>query len=797
MYVGYSDTAETSPTASSAATYSNYAWGYDSNANAYYPIDSSSVYLGIESTNWAQSAMITAYNGGHSHSTSGRFYLSNPSNDGTGTGYVLRENFDGDGCTSYLVYSDAEWQISYNTQSGKSSNLPNQRDTFLISKVDSGAHQSGLTITKTGDMGVGSTTTSTENATATINPTYFPLAYSYDDPKTKSSITGVSDMNTGYLVGGANYVNGSDYAGDIRVAEYYTLSQLYTAFGKSSWHGGRYGIYDSSKMQVLTRSTTKASDGSYSDNGWTKVKDQYNSSSVSSVTISGFSNNVDSSTFSRYDSARKNLQYTIFNSYSNTTASSDTSLYGLHFMNASITTDHLTKVGKAVVYDTAAEQRYEEELKKYLNKETTEKPTQKGSVYYNYPVPEDSIDFNLATSGFVTFFGATYYINSSYGTNDSFFSLQEIVRDENQNITEIKSINKIYANLGDDKKEKPYLYSYDGSVPSGSDSNHMVFDVSWISTNVQMVTYCLYYFEIPVNPGEYALGSVSGKQGSYLLYLDIGTGAADYDSVTIDEKIVSSSYTEGFPKGVDFIADLSTSSNVTGGASASIAILAPRRKELEFAISASGDTTTITSSSSEDLQVVFKNAYAEVKGEDGKAITGVFDTPTIATMERKTVQTFSPTNLTLSMAYSCIWTIENAKEGESMQLYFPGDSVTWSLESGGASVSNDGLVTFSSDGDVIVKAEGTGSKTAAEDWEGPTPIIVEDTFSEFEMAISNSSASEEYVYDELAKTYVIAIHCDVEFTINVITLPSDSEYAITINGQEITEVGQYTFKANA
>lgn len=792
MYVGYSGTAETAPTALAKATYSSYAWGYNSTNNAYYPVDSSSIYLGITSTNWTQLPRVTQYDGGHGNSTSKRFYMDNASSDGTGTGYMLRENFDGDGCTSYLVYSNGEFQVSYKTKNGTYQNLPNQRDQFIVSKVDGGDYTSNLTLEKTGDTGLASVSTSSEKATATVNPTYFPLAYSYDDPKTKANITGVSDMNTGYLVGGANYVNGSDYAGDIRVAEYYNISQLYTSFGGSSWSGS----YSSSKLQVLTRSTTKANDGTYSDNGWTKIKDQYNNSTASSTTISGWTAKpVDSSIFSRYDSARKNLQYTMFGSYSNTSVESSTPLYGLHFMNAAISTDHLTKVGKAVVYDEAAEKRYEADLKKYLNKETSEKPTQKGSVYYNYPVPEDSIGFNLATSGYVTFFGATYYVNGSYGTNDSFFSLQEIVRDENQNITEIKSISKIYANLGDDKKENSYLYSYDGSVPSGSDSNHMIFDVSWISTDAKITTYCLYYFEIPVNPGEYALGSVSGKQGSYLLYLDIGTGAANYDSVTIDEKIVSSSYTENYPKGIDFIANLSKTAEVKGGASASIAILAPRSKELELAISTSGTPSTVTSNSSEDLQVVYKDAYTEVKGEDGKAIEGVYDSPTIVTMERKTVQTFSLTNLTLSMAYSCTWTITGAKKGDELQLYFPSDDVAWSKESGDATLS-DGLVTFTSDGDVSIKAEGTGSKTASEDWEGPTPIIVESTYSEFKMTVSDSSASVEYVYDELNKTYAVTIHCPVEFSVEVISLPEDSDYVITINDQEITSVGSYAFKAN-
>ena len=241
---------------------------------------------------------------------------------------------------------------------------------------------------------------------------------------------------------------------------------------------------------------------------------------------------------------------------------------------------------------------------------------------------------------------------------------------------------------------------------------------------------------------------------------------------------------------------MSKTSEVKGGASASIAILAPRSKELELAISTSGTSSTITSSSSEDLQVVYKDAYTEVKGEDGKTIEGVYDSPTIVTMERKTVQTFSLTSLSLSMAYSCTWTIENAKEGEELQLYFPSDDVTWSKESGEATLS-DGLVSFTADGDVSIKAEGTGSKTASEDWEGPTPIIVESTFSEFKMTVSDSSASVEYSYDELSKIYVVTIHCPVEFNVEVISLPEDSDYTITINDQEITSVGSYTFKANS
>ena len=47
----------------------------------------------------------------------------------------------------------------------------------------------------------------------------------------------------------------------------------------------------------------------------------------------------------------------------------------------------------------------------------------------------------------------------------------------------------------------------------------------------------IYYFEIPVNPGEYALGSVSEEKerGAYLIYLDISASA----TVDGDSKIIS------------------------------------------------------------------------------------------------------------------------------------------------------------------------------------------------------------------------------------------------------------------
>ena len=56
-------------------------------------------------------------------------------------------------------------------------------------------------------------------------------------------------------------------------------------------------------------------------------------------------------------------------------------------------------------------------------------------------------------------------------------------------------------------------------------SRQELFNMDWVtmSNGNTIVENAVYYFEIPVNEGEYALGSVSGnKTGAYLMYLDIG-----------------------------------------------------------------------------------------------------------------------------------------------------------------------------------------------------------------------------------------------------------------------------------
>ena len=68
----------------------------------------------------------------------------------------------------------------------------------------------------------------------------------------------------------------------------------------------------------------------------------------------------------------------------------------------------------------------------------------------------------------------------------------------------------------------------------------------------------LIYFEIPVNEGEYALGSVNGRDGGYLLYLDIGANAQQINRTEITQKSVVSQYDYVYPNGIAIIEENTT-----------------------------------------------------------------------------------------------------------------------------------------------------------------------------------------------------------------------------------------------
>lgn len=216
-------------------------------------------------------------------------------------------------------------------------------------------------------------------------------------------------------------------------------------------------------------------------------------------------------------------------------------VYGLHFMSSQISMDHLI---------TAP----------YANIENT--------WYQDYELPEDSIDFNLKKPGYINFFAGIYF-SSNNKDNDSFFSLHKIERSGNK-IISIKEIAEVYDNTDEaTKKDVPYVYRYkDGTWSSANHGSTPLFKTAWIKKQSFLTKGSdIYYFEIPVNSGEYALGSVDGGTGAYLLYLDIA--AAVQTVYRADTTEMSATYTTEYkiPTGMSFVENTDDfTENVVDGA---------------------------------------------------------------------------------------------------------------------------------------------------------------------------------------------------------------------------------------
>lgn len=304
-----------------------------------------------------------------------------------------------------------------------------------------------------------------------IGETYFPLQVDVDTLKSDKTRFSTNDKNTGYVISGY-----TDSGGDIRVSKY-----ARTNIEKSLTNNQ----LDNAKVRTIMGGTDQL---------------------ISSYGLNNF------------------VKYTASSETMNNTISTDSNIYGLHFMNATIGINSLVTAPSVMI---------------------------NGKTYTDYQMPKDSINFSLKEKGYINFFAGTYYTN-----NDSFFSLHKIERYQDgdtfpsgKKVNDIKSIKEIIEIYGNGSKRDPYIYKLsDGTnttyeswtyYPSGKLKQHdtynsvpsgysKVFETAWTKKQTSgLTTNAVYYFEIPADAGEYALGSVSGGTGAYLMYLDIGTGGSE------------------------------------------------------------------------------------------------------------------------------------------------------------------------------------------------------------------------------------------------------------------------------
>lgn len=196
-----------------------------------------------------------------------------------------------------------------------------------------------------------------------------------------------------------------------------------------------------------------------------------------------------------------------------------TRVFGLHFMDAQISTEHLIKADYVSIFNTP---------------------------YEDYELPEDSIDFHVIERGSINFFAGEYFDN-----NNAFFSLHKVFRytaedpevksgeKKVNDIKDIKEIEEVYRDSALGERAN-YIYRFSDGTYTDVNGGYTgattlatgyvsAFKLSWIKapTGITSGGNKMYYFEIPCNDGEYCLGSVSGKTGAYLMYLDIAANGGD------------------------------------------------------------------------------------------------------------------------------------------------------------------------------------------------------------------------------------------------------------------------------
>jgi len=514
-------------------------WLFDNNnyGNFYIIINSTKYYLCLTSSYQYNNQMGTyTYSLGIDPSISYRVSRSSSS-----TSY-LTSNYDG-----YNVY------LGLYNNNIVASESTNYRNRFTFTRVDGDEVTYNLKLNET-ETKIQYTQTITQNAIYECPDTYFPLKSKTNSQGQVTEFAVPDKTNTGYIVSGAEFDSQTtNQVGDIRISSFNLTPSLRNSGGASLTTV--YTIDDNSK---------RVSHNSYNQNN-TNLGQRNGYGTVINASVA--------SRFEKYETSKSQLIEK---------GLTGSAVYGLHFMEASIAKDYR---------DSSNNLLHETRIPKaYIN----------GKEYANYQVPHDAIDFNLKEKGYINFFAGTYFFGSN-GDNDSFFSLHKIYRpsETSNDINVIKEIQYIYKpkaayenysyiyQFTDGTYSKPFKFmdgkkvtldSTENSVtyvndfipPSSADTTMEFssyyettpcFKTSWIKRMANgLIWNAAYYFEIPMNDGEYALGcdDTSGSVGCYLMYLDIGANAAVNNRVIVNEKFTWENQIFSFPKGVAVISAGST-----------------------------------------------------------------------------------------------------------------------------------------------------------------------------------------------------------------------------------------------
>ena len=504
--------------------------GYNSSARGYYRLDNTSLILSCYST--------TQYSVEFYDSDNYVYRLVDASTGnlksevyGEGKLRLFTKSTNNAYGNYYLKYSSdtGSWALTEGIDSGTN---------MVVEKVEANTLQNTSQVTNPPregpDQYLDNSRKTSYMTYSSSDTTYFPLNVKSDGGTSSSKITNgdylPKDSNTGYVVAGSNVGDNTTISDGgpslIRVSKYAisNINQSYTTSDSEIVNSKVYTINGSGQTTIASA-------------------------------ISG------GATYERYADSKKTLYEKALQGNSN--------VYGLHFMSSQISASNVVSASNVSILGVDYDG-------------TDGKPS-------TYDLPVNSIDFNLKEKGYINFFAGTYFSS----TVTSFFSLHQVLRNSNTTIAGIKEIQAVYGNTS--KKNYSYIYQYkDGtySKPYRFDGNKnkyemstnnqgttayvpdynlasistytaspynyvKLFDTNWItnysnpSTKIRDLTQkALYYFEIPMNDGEFCLGSVDGGTGGYLLYLDIGANASKIQRSSFIEHFIKTEQTFEYPLGV-------------------------------------------------------------------------------------------------------------------------------------------------------------------------------------------------------------------------------------------------------
>ena len=377
-----------------------------------------------------------------------------------------------------------------------------------------------------------------------------------------NSYTTPKSDNTGYIIGGVgnNTYENNNYNPTIRTASY-EMRFIANALGDQTYNSDcinsgtnngyttgtaiQWPSYNQTKLEILTNSSS-----TYSNSNYVYIKDEldgYNQNHSPNYAYTKSDNTTPTKLgLSKYNDSRAAL-HSVLNG--------KTYIHGLHF------------AGSTVTYNSYVQRNNIQLLG--------------NTMPNNYKLPKNAIDFHLQEDGIINFFAGSYYSrgtpasNKKYNSNsDNFFALYHIVRSNNDlTSSSVKRISVIYKNTNTSLSNK-YVYKYSDNSYSSGTAGTQLFDLEYM--NNSPVDNALYYFELPVDSGEYALGAANSSNssyGGYLLYLDIGASGGEELEGTVTAHAVTTQTQVKFtyPSGIDFAAT-SAASDIDGGATLGVVI---------------------------------------------------------------------------------------------------------------------------------------------------------------------------------------------------------------------------------